>query len=163
MKICNWLFLITMVTLMSCEKSKTECYVQPPEQFSEFIFGTYYGECGGEGCIETFKIENGTLFEDEKDSYGGPFPYPGEWKALDPSKYELAEDLPNDFPSPLFDEPETTIGMPDAGDWGGIYLEVVTKKGHRLHWNIDTMKDHIPEYLHAFVESLQNTIIKINE
>jgi hypothetical protein len=134
-----------------------------PDQFEAFIFGTYYGECMGEGCIETFKLENETLFEDQKDSYAGPFPYPGEWEALSKDKYELAKDLPAAFPSALFEESETTIGMPDAGDWGGIYLEVKTAEGERFYWNIDTVADNLPQYLRDFAAEVQEVVTKINE
>ena len=29
----------------------------------------------------------------------------------------------DEFPSALLDETEVVIGMPDAGDWGGLYIE----------------------------------------
>lgn len=162
MKNYSWLVVTALFSLLSCEKSNTECCVNP-DQFSEFIFGTYYGECIGEGCIETFKLEDAKLYEDQKDSYGGPFPYPGEWEALSADQYELVQDLPNEFPNALFDETETTIGMPDAGDWGGIYLEVETVKGNRFYWNIDTMEDNLPEYLRDFAKAVQDAVMKINE
>lgn len=163
MKTLNWLLpLLLLLTLTNCEKSTVECCVSS-DQFTEFIFGTYYGECMGETCIETFKLENGTLFEDGKDSYGGPFPYPGEWTALSTEKYDLAKDLPASFPNALFDESETTLGIPDAGDWGGIYLEVLTDKGNRFHWNIDTMKDNVPAYLRDFVDELMGVVEQIKD
>lgn len=117
----------------------------------------------GEGCIETFRLKDEKLYEDQKDSYGGPFPYPGEWTALENDKYELVKFLPNEFPFALLDETETTIGMPDAGDWGGIYIEVETTKGNRYYWNIDTMEDNLPEYLREFAAEVQEAVMKIND
>ena len=34
------------------------------------VFGLYYGECyGGETCIETYKLQNKSLFEDINNTY----------------------------------------------------------------------------------------------
>lgn len=161
MKNYNWLMVMVFISFLSCEKNR-ECCVMP-NQFTEFIFGTYYGECMGEACIETFKLEDERLFEDKNDNYAGPFPYAGDWELLSDKLYEKVRYLPNAFPHALYDETKTTIGMPDAGDWGGIYVEVETVEGNRFHWNIDTMEDNLPEYLHEFATAVQEAVMSINE
>lgn len=155
-RLLGLIFFVVLVGV-GCEKSGTECCVYP-EQFSEFIFGTYYGECIGDDCVQTFKIVDGRIYEDSKDQYLKTAPYEGEWTELDHSLFEKIAYLPNEFPTALFDEAETTLGMPDAGDWGGIYVEVQTEKGNRFHWQIDTMKENLPEYLHAFVDAVMRAM-----
>lgn len=162
MKNYSWVMGMVLFTMLACNKSTVECCVQLG-QFSEFIFGTYYGECIGESCIQTFKLEDGHLFEAQQDSYAGPFPYPGEWDTLSNDQYEKVKDLPASFPHALFDETETTIGMPDAGDWGGIYIEVEDLEGNRFHWNIDTMEDNLPEYLRGFAAEVQAAVMEIKQ
>jgi hypothetical protein len=157
MKKLGWILLSLVFVYWSCEKSTTECCVYP-QQFPEFIFGTYYGECIGEECVETYKIANSTLYEDEKDQYQKTAPYEGEWVERSNVEYQKVKDLYTALPSQLFDEDETTIGMPDAGDWGGIYLEVQDEMGTRFYWQIDTMKDNIPDYLHSFVDEIMAAV-----
>jgi len=162
MKKLIWILPVFLMTGWSCDKSTVDCCAMPGA-FSDFIFGTYYGECLGEGCIETFRLRDEKLYEDENDNYGGPFPYPGEWEQLSDEKYQSVKDLPTSLPDQLFTETETTIGMPDAGDWGGIYIEVEDLEGNRHYWNIDTMKDNLPQYLHDFTDAVQAAVAAINE
>jgi hypothetical protein len=162
MKNYSGLIVLVLFSLLACKKSTVECCVQP-DQFQEFIFGTYYGECMGESCIETYKLENETLYEAQQDSYAGPFPYPGAWEVLSNDQYEKVKNLPASFPNALFDETETTIGMPDAGDWGGIYIELEDLNGNRFHWNIDTMKENLPEYLRGFAVEVQAAVMEIKQ
>ena len=66
------------------------------------IFGHFYGECGGEQCIEIFKLENGRLYEDTKDIYpNGNGVYEGDFKELSIDKYELVKGILADFPNDL--------------------------------------------------------------
>lgn len=42
----------------------------PIESNQEYILmSRYYGMCGGESCVETFKLENSKIFEDSLDHY----------------------------------------------------------------------------------------------
>ena len=71
-------------------------------------------------------------------------------------------DLINQVPEALLDEPNGVIGMPDAGDWGGYYVEV-RRDGVVQFWLIDTMEGNIPEFLHSFNEKVRAAITAIND
>jgi len=126
------------------------------------IFGHFYGECLGEGCIEIYKLEIDQLTEDINDSYpsGADF-YGGDYTTeLTQEKLNIASALWDLFPDKLFDEEDTVLGMPDAGDWGGLYVEY--KKGDKhAYWVIDQMKKSIPEYTHSFHDKVNEVIEEI--
>ena len=131
-----------------------------------FIFGHFYGECSGEQCIETFKLQGGKLFEDSNDIYGlavaaSPNPYQGNFQELDQSIFEEVTGLENEIPAELFFELDTVIGQPDAGDWGGFYIEHYDGTTVRK-WAIDTAESNIPQYLHDFNKKIAEAIFNIN-
>lgn len=131
-----------------------------------FIFGHFYGECSGEQCVETFKIQGEHLFEESNDIYGlaaaaSPDPYLGNFQMLDQSIYEEVAGLENEIPAALFLELSKVIGQPDAGDWGGYYIEHYDGTSVRK-WAIDTAKRNIPEYLHDFNDKIAEAIFNIN-
>ncbi len=118
-----------------------------------FVFGRFAGFCGGESCIEIFKIENNQLFEDTVDEYpsSNKLPYPGQYKLLSNEKYKLVQDLPDAFPEKLMEEINLVLGMPDAYDQGGIYIEL--KRGDKvMFWVLDGDKHNLPEYVHSWAD-----------
>lgn len=118
------------------------------------IFGHFYGECAGEGCIETFKLTETDLFEDRIDDYLGQS---RDFEALSDSDFELVKDLIDSFPQELWTEDASSLGCPDCGDWGGIHIEYYN--GVELkQWRIDQIKESIPEYLHDFVDAVNENI-----
>ncbi len=129
------------------------------EEIDFLIFGHFYGECWGETCVETYKIEDNTLFEDSVDDYGlRSF----DFYELDNEKFELVKDLSDFIPSELYDETETTIGCPDCGDWGGLYLSI-SENEEIKSWRLDLMKDNVPAYLHELIDKIQEKIALIND
>jgi hypothetical protein len=82
--------LFAFALMVSCKKD--EPCVTMCSDCDAFIFGHFYGKCVGEGCVETFKLENGKLYEDDTDQYA-PESYDGHWNELPASKYELVKDL----------------------------------------------------------------------
>ncbi len=54
------------------------------------------------------------------------------------------------------------IGQPDAGDWGGIYVEYKFNSVRKF-WLIDQKKSNIPAYLHEFVDKTNKKIELINK
>ena len=62
-----------------------------------------------------------------------------------------------EVPSELTKENEVVIGMPDAGDWGGIYLEIMEGSEKRF-WLIDKMEYNLPDYLKPFVAKVNDAI-----
>jgi hypothetical protein len=133
-------------------------------EFEYMIFGHFYGECGGEGCVEIFKLDNERLYEDTTDVYpGGVNPYNGSFILLPNEKYLAVKDLVDSFPVELYAEPETVIGMPDAGDWGGIYVEMKFKNdpGRSGFWLLDQHEGHMPELYNEFVDRINEKIALI--
>ena len=127
------------------------------------IFGHFYGECWGEECVEIFKIENENLYEDTTDHYPfGNAPYDGMYVPLSSAKYELVKDLVTHVPNQLLNETDTIIGIPDAYDQGGYYLEL-EEAGNVRFWMIDSDTGNIPGYLHAFTDTLNNYIGRISD
>jgi hypothetical protein len=57
----------------------------------------------------------------------------------------------------LLNENHTVIGMPDAGDWGGFYVEY-NFNGTRRFWILDKMKANVPSQYHDFIDSLNAKI-----
>ena len=129
-----------------------------PEKVDYFIFGHFYGECVGEGCVEMFRVKDGILYEDTNDNYPSSSlnSYNGDWVELSSDKYELVKDLIEEVPQDIYEE-DDVIGQPDAGDWGGFYLEI-KQDGQKENWLIDTMKDNIPEFLHDLNDAIEQAI-----
>ena len=155
MKTIKLLLLIIGLPLClnSCKKDSKKDFL---------IFGHFYGECGGEECVEIFKLQNNTLFEDTNDQYpASESSYDAKFSTEHTTeKYELVESLMQSFPESLWDEP-TVIGTPDAGDWGGLYIEYC--KGNQSNfWLIDQKLSNIPDQLHHFVNKVNVAIADIN-
>ena len=127
------------------------------------VFGHFYGECMGEACVEIFKLEDSRLLEDSKDIYPGQSNfYEGNYYELSKENYEQVKDIIDFFPENLLNENELVIGQPDAGDWGGLYIEY-NYKGVRKFWLLDQMKSNVPNYLHEFIDEVNEKIDLINK
>jgi hypothetical protein len=158
MKHLSLLILFTSLCLcvVSCSKSDNN------SASDYLIFGHFYGECEGEWCVEIFKIDDSNLYEDSNDIYpnGSNF-YNANFTKLSEAKFQEVKDLENFFPEELLSEPEKVIGMPDAGDWGGLYIEY-NFDGVRNFWLLDQMKINTPIYLHPFIDKVNEKIGLIN-
>ena len=147
-----------MVLIHSCEKNSSN----KPSDTDYLMFGHFYGFCHGEQCIEIFKLEKNKILEDSLDKYPDrTTPYLGKFYALDNAKFNLAKDLTGFFPENLLNEPDTTIGCPDCADQGGLYIEYNFKGVHKF-WFIDQSKSSVPEYLHDFMNRVNEKIDLIN-
>ncbi|AYB33842.1 hypothetical protein [Chryseolinea soli] len=123
-----------------------------------FSFGSFYGMCQGENCVAFFLVRNGKLYEDKKDQYPkNGTPHEGDYEALSDEKYQLVKDLVNKIPQELLSESSTTIGCPDCADGGGTYIEINSADGKRF-WYIDNNNRETPEYLHDFIEEVNEKI-----
>jgi len=147
---------LLIVLMTSCNKNDTE-----PLASDYIIFGQFYGECEGERCVELFMLGNDRLFEDSNDQYPDfqNF-YDGEWIELSREKFEETKDLANFFPAGLLNETGTVIGQPDAGDWGGLYIEYSLNEIRRF-WLLDKMKSNVPEEYHDFIDKVNEKIEKL--
>ena len=157
MKKLIWILLPVIFVFTNCQKDEDS----PTGSVDYVVFGHFFGECGGETCIEIFKIEEGQLFEDTKDNYPSFVnPYEGEYMLLDDALFQEVKDLDTHVPDELLDETATVIGQPDAGDWGGYYFEIV-KDGIQYHYRIDKAKDNLPDYLKDFADVLDTYLAKV--
>ena len=122
------------------------------------IFGHFYGMCVGEECVEIYRLEKSKLFEDTFDKYptSQDF-YDGNYIQLSQNKFEATKDLTDFFPKDLLNEANKVIGEPDAGDWGGLYIEY-NFDGVRNFWLLDQMKSNVPDKYHTFFDKVNEKI-----
>ena len=152
--------ILFFLILTACTSTKVDPMLNEAEGIT---FGHFYGECGGEGCVEIYKLTDTALYEDSKDQYPSSLQaYEGDFRPLDNASFEKVKGLANEIPEALLKINDVVIGQPDAGDWGGIYLEI-NKDGQRRFWLIDKMDANIPENLRPFVANIEEKIAMINE
>ncbi len=145
------LLLIIPLTFTSCEKLRS------PKDY--LVFGTFYGFCHGEMCTELFKLQDGVLYEDQKDGYPNyqeDF-YDGDFKKLDGSDYEIAKHMLDDFPLKLLDETDVLFGCPDCADQGGFYLEYKVDGVHK-YFVLDQFKDNVPAYARSYLDEVNRVV-----
>jgi len=158
-KIIIAILSLLIVGIFSCDKEKECCGVNT----EYLVFGHFYGECGGEGCVEIFRIDDSGLYEDTLDQYPGSNDfYPGHFATqVSSEKFDLVKDLDSYFPEELLNETDIVIGQPDAGDWGGIYFEIKRRSTHRF-WLLDQMEVNMPDVYNEFVDRINEKIDIIN-
>ncbi|MCR5888785.1 hypothetical protein LRS06_13605 [Hymenobacter sp. J193] len=140
MKASIVLTVLSTLGLFSCAKDNPEKALTLEN--STVLFGSYYGECSGEECIEIYKLDTAaqSLAEDTKDEYPtSASPYAGAYTARTTAEFDAVKDLVQQIPLTLLAKEDVVIGQPDAGDWGGYYLEVQNGE-QRRYWLIDTKK-----------------------
>jgi len=150
------LILAAVVLLIACTKSDNNMTIN--EQ-NFLVFGHFYGFCGGESCVETFKLTDEKLFEDTIDDYMGQNL---EFEELESGLFLQVNDLPDFFPNQLLNESETVFGCPDCADGGGLFVQY-SKNGNTKSWRIDQDYNNIPSYLHEFVYKVNEKIGIINK
>jgi hypothetical protein len=152
-----FLFIACIFVLTTCQKEQ-----DPLNDEDYIIFGHYYGECQGEQCVEIFKLTCCRLYEDTKDKYPDQSnPYVGSYIELDAAKYDSVRSMINRVPSSLLSINQKVIGMPDAGDWGGLYFEIKRTGEPVQYWFIDQMKSNVPASLHTFIDDINTAINKL--
>ncbi len=126
-------------------------------------FGRYYGKCLGSACVDIFKLIDTTLLEDTEDNYpgSGTF-YLGDFVSFKGSDRIKTDDILPNFPLELLDSKLITYGTPDAGDWGGIYLEYQDGIQHR-YWFLDLNVENNPNYLRAYVVLIDEKVSELRE
>ena len=150
------LILAAVVLLIACTKSDNNMTIN--EQ-NFLVFGHFYGFCGGESCVETFKLTDEKLFEDTIDDYMGQNL---EFEELESGLFLQVNDLPDFFPNQLLNESETVFGCPDCADGVGLFVQY-SKNGNTKSWRIDQDYNNIPSYLHEFVYKVNEKIGIINK
>lgn len=149
----NLIFILLIFLVSGCNENDPGL-----DDYDYLVFGSFYGFCQGEACIEIFKVTGSDVYEDTKDIYPGREElYSGNFKKLDRSFYAAAKGLENYIPAELINSKEKVIGQPDAGDWGGLYFEF-SANGTREFWIIDANKNNLPAYLIPFAEQIEARI-----
>ena len=144
------LAILVLCFFSSCDKDD----VDNSAKGDYLIFGTFYGKCAGEGCVEIFKIESNRLLEDKKDLYPGSDFYAfDDFEVLPHKKFELVKDLIDFLPPSLLQEESGVFGQPDAGDWGGAFVEYKSGSIHK-YWMLDQMDNNMPEAFNVFVDKI---------
>lgn len=149
--------VLAFTMLMACKKESKDILISEGDYL---IFGSFYGECIGEGCVETFKLTDSALYEDSNDQYGGTGPF--EFILLDEAKFNLVRDLPEYMPSELLDQADQVFGCPDCADQGGLVV-IYARNGKVRNWKIDQSKGSVPSFLHGFMDKLNEKISLINQ
>lgn len=162
MNVKSFIYQFTMLgiagLLAGCDDGSNEVEMVRSDD-GYLVFGSFAGYCQGEACIEIFKIENGRLYEDSRDGYpsSNNLPYAGDFELLSEEKYELVTNMSENFPERLAEEINLVLGMPDAYDQGGIYVEL--KRNDRIqYWLLDRDISNLPEYLHGWVELVEEKV-----
>lgn len=160
MKLSTRILLLSAFLLVfsSCKKED-----EPNNGVPDYlIFGHFYGECVGEGCIEIFCLEPTRLLEDANDNYPNSANYyAADFYELSTAQYNEVNDLMDFFPDTLLSISDVVIGQPDYADGGGLYIEY-NVGSTRDFWLIDQDKNNIPTALHEFVDKVNEKIELIN-
>ena len=69
MKLLKYFSLLLLSLLFACQTEEDLPFIIDPIMPDYFVFGDFYGLCEGEQCIDYFKIEEGTIYEDTEDNY----------------------------------------------------------------------------------------------
>jgi hypothetical protein len=141
---------------LSCKQEEVRLY-----EGDYLIFGHFYGECLGEACVKTFKLEENYLLEDTQAGLKQPYNFKTSYRVLGQEDFERAQALLDAFPLQLLGEPDTTFGCPDCADQGGLYIEYRQEDTHG-RWYIDQDKEEVPVYLHEFMDQVNETIRSFN-
>ncbi len=152
LKNMRFLLLITL-GLWACGDSTSD----ELDSIEPIIFGLYYGHCFGEMCIETFKIENGKLYEDQSDDYSkSAF----DFVLLSDDLYHQVKDIVDHIPQELREINGQTFGCPDCADQGGVFLELFDQSDaeSNMKFFIDQSPNDTPKYLHDFVDRVNEKI-----
>lgn len=128
-------------------------------------FGRYFGKCQGNRCVEIFLLQEFVLKEDSSDQLPvfGEY-YKGKFVGFKGANIIDTERLLLEFPNDLLNSKlnYSIIGQPDAGDWGGIYVEYEDYKHHK-QFLIDLNTNNIPKYLKSYVYLIDEKINEIGD
>lgn len=148
------IFLVTTVLFTACNSDDDKVI----ETADYLIFGHYYGMCVGESCVEIFKLTDTKLYEDTNDNYNLDNL---NFRELDHATFEKVKSLISAVPQELLTDETSVLGCPDCADGGGLYVQL-SQKGTLYTWNIDQVKENVPEYLHNFMDEVNAKIAVIN-
>jgi hypothetical protein len=148
------LLLLLALVIMSCKK-KTDSLEAPPA----FLFGTSYGECGGD-CDHYFALKDGQLYPTSGKYFPGPIVISNS--PLSADKTAIAQQLLSKLPAYLLSRPNKEFGCPDCHDQGGIHIEYATGSDI-MKWHIDTDTTALDPDIRSFSYEVLNTIEELEK
>ena len=155
------LFLLFAVSLLfSCSNENSNQNDPTPVLNGNdyLIFGHYYGFCGGEKCIETYKLTATTLAEDSLDIYPSINNNATNYIQMSNDKFILSQVLFAFFPTNLLLDTNMIFGVPDAYDQGGIHVQY-SVNGVFKEYYFDNDLQNVPVQYHAFLNKIKEKII----
>lgn len=153
-RVLLYLILASASLLTSCEKKTNEL-----EANEYLIFGDYYGFCTGK-CTNIYKLQKDGLLMDTIRYYPPIHEfYNGSYISMPEKAYKQTRNLIDYFPTTLLNEKQI-IGIPDAYDQGGYYVEY-NAGGVKKSWFIDKDIQNVPQQYHKFVNTLNEKIINL--
>lgn len=166
------LILVVSLVGVSCEnddlfqdeiEAKVIVQTKADSRSATLTFGRYFGKCEGNYCVRVFKLKNKQVKESMTNHYPvyGEF-YGGKYLPIDVSEKINISQLFDEFPLVLLEAKDTfsIIGYPDAGDWGGIYLEYKEGKVHK-QWLLDLNTNNVPKYLRNYINLINEKMSQI--
>lgn len=148
MKIKIASFLVMLLFLSSCSEDNLD-------NLDYFAFGNSFGMCQG-NCATFFLIKDKSIYPDDMDFYtGSSLKFKAE--VLSNEKYDLAQELIENFPDYLIINPDKTFGCPDCADQGGIHIEI-QEDGVIKRWHFDTTISNLPTEIQDYVQEISNVI-----
>lgn len=148
------LYTLTFLVFCSCDKEVSN----ELNEGDFLIFGHFYGECIGEGCVETYKLTSSKVYEDTNDNY---LETDFSFIKLGNDKFKEVKYLIDFLPNELLESDEDNFGCPDCLDQGGLFIQY-SKNGNIKSWRIDQSKSAVPNYLHEFMDEVNEKIDWIN-
>lgn len=170
------IIVISLVFINSCSNDDVYNYNEEPEakyialdkadsKSATLVFGRYYGKCQGNYCVKIFKLKNKQLKAEVKSTMPilGTY-YDGDFSKIKVSDKVNITELFSEFPTFLLGSKEefSVIGTPDAGDWGGLYLEYNDAKLHK-QWFLDLNTNNVPKELINYVFLINEKINLIED
>jgi len=149
------LILALVIAFVACKKDETAKI----EEGNYLMFGHFYGMCVGDDCVEIFKLTSEKLYKDLNSNYPGQPPY--NFSLLEDNQFNAVKDLPTYLPPELLADTNTYFGCPDCADQGGLFIEYKNGEGIK-NWRIDQNISQVPEYLHSFIDKVNEKIGVIN-
>ncbi len=150
---------ILIVGLLTCLSCSDEVELGDGDYL---VFGQYGAYCGGETCVEFYRLESDRIFEETSDQYTGEGFHPfNNFVELPETAVSIAKELETLFPTRLLVEPDTILGETNVIDAGYLYVEWKSETQHR-YWIISNSSPNLlPEY-RTFATEISNVINELN-
>lgn len=133
-----------LVSLNSCKKNEPTDIPKTTFEGDYIVVGKYYGECMGENCIRFYALSNNKVYKSESTQYPDMSNAYLANYTLTTKDATILQPIWNLIPPSIYTINDGVIGQPDAGDWGGLYLEVKQGTNHR-YWYIDNANFNLPQ------------------